>query len=127
VAIGLAAAMHCAVQTNRMQPDEERLVLDLLQLLELPTRLPRPIGASQLMEAMSHDKKAARGKLRVVLPRGLGAADIAEGVSTETIADAWMHIGAAAEAPAGDEFERILNSSSTGITPEITPRDPVDE
>ncbi len=50
---------------------------------------------SQLMRAMTFDKKAADGRMRLVLPRGIGAADVVDDVPLDLVREAWLHIGAA--------------------------------
>jgi len=94
VAIGLAAAMHCSVQMGRMEPSEENLVVSLLELLDLPTRLSRSTDVACLLKMMAHDKKVSGGKLRLVLPVGLGNAEIFEDVPESIVLGAWEHVGA---------------------------------
>jgi 3-dehydroquinate synthase len=59
-------------------PDEYRRIEKLLQRARLPTRAPKSLSAAQLREFMSVDKKVEAGKLRLVLPKGLGHAVITQ-------------------------------------------------
>jgi len=55
----------------------------------LPTRAPKTLSGAQLHEFMSVDKKVEAGKLRLVLPRGLGqaviTADVPPALLNETL------------------------------------------
>lgn len=94
VAIGLVAAMHVATQTNRMTEAQSRNVTDVLQRAGLPLRMRASIPVSTLVQAMGHDKKVVGGRLRLVLPRGIGAAEIADGVPATVVENAWRSVGA---------------------------------
>lgn len=94
VAIGLAAAMHCSVKTGRMEPAQEQSVTSLLELLDLPTQMPRSVDALRLLKTMEHDKKMSGGKLRLVLPIGLGSAEVCADLSESIVLAAWEHVGA---------------------------------
>jgi 3-dehydroquinate synthase len=94
VSIGMCAAAHCAVQTSRMTTDEADRLRDLLQALGLPTHLPREVDASSLIDTMGYDKKVASGKLRLILPRSLGAADIVSDIDRSILQSAWAAVGA---------------------------------
>ena len=109
VAIGLCAAADCAVQTGRLaRPDADR-IRGLLRRAGLPDRLPHPMPAAPLVEAMGFDKKVIAGRARLVLPTAIGRADIAGDVPRPVIAAAWWSVGAlngpdgsdAAEGPGG--------------------------
>ncbi len=97
VAIGLIAAMHCAATMGRVEAADQELIAELLTLLDLPIELPQPVRISTLMEAMSYDKKVAQGRLRLILPDGLGDADVVQHVPIEAITAAWRSVGAADE------------------------------
>jgi 3-dehydroquinate synthase len=59
-----------------LTPDELARIEKLMQRAQLPTRAPKTLSAAQLREFMSVDKKVEAGKLRLVLPKGLGHAVI---------------------------------------------------
>jgi 3-dehydroquinate synthase len=94
VAIGLCAAMHCAVSTGSMSSGDAETVTSLLQRLGLPTRLPSSVAAAPLVARMRYDKKVRDGQLRLVLPCGIGTAKIVE-TDEPVIVDALHGIGAA--------------------------------
>ena len=96
VAIGLCAAMHCSVATGRMSQADANHVRDVLNRLQLPTNLKAAISMDRLLAAMNHDKKKVDGRLRLILPSGIGSVEIVENVPVEVIAGAWRAVGAAA-------------------------------
>jgi 3-dehydroquinate synthase len=64
--------------------DRDRAVA-LLQRFSLPVEAPR-IGADRARELMGLDKKVLDGKLRLVLLRSLGKADVVGDYSSEAFA-----------------------------------------
>ncbi len=96
VAIGLAAASECAVRTGRLSEGDRQRVVHLLERFGLPLRLPKPDPAEALSRLMRLDKKVAGGRVRLVLPQGLGAASLVDDVPPEVILAAWSAVGARA-------------------------------
>jgi 3-dehydroquinate synthase len=96
VAIGMRAAMYVAVGTGRMKRHEQQSVHEVISRCGLPSRLPHPADIERLLRAMAFDKKSADGKTRLILPRGIGAAEIVEDVPMDLVREAWLDIGAAA-------------------------------
>jgi 3-dehydroquinate synthase len=94
VSIGLVAAMHMARQTERMTEAEVRTVTQVLHHAGLPVKMKSPIAVATLVEAMGQDKKVQGGRLRLILPRGIGQAEIVTDVKTEVIEAAWRNVGA---------------------------------
>jgi 3-dehydroquinate synthase len=94
VSIGLVAAMRCSVSTGRMSESDASRVHALLAHLGLPAQLNAPMAAERIRAAMEHDKKVERGRLRLVLPVGIGNATVVDDVSDEVIDDALRAIGA---------------------------------
>jgi 3-dehydroquinate synthase len=94
VAIGLVAAAHCAVRTGRLKPGDEQRVAEALDAHGLPQRLPAPAPVDVLTRTMRYDKKVAAGRRRLVLPVGIGAAEITDDVPDDVVRDAWAHVGA---------------------------------
>ncbi|MHC4992863.1 MAG: 3-dehydroquinate synthase [Planctomycetota bacterium] len=94
VAIGLCAAGHCSVCTGRQQAAEAAGVESLLERLGLPTRLGASARVDELMATMRFDKKMIGGGLRLVLPVGLGGAEIVDDVPPAVVESAWRHVGA---------------------------------
>ncbi len=95
VSIGLAAAAHLAVLTGRLKSDEQKRITQVLEGFKLPLRLPQSVEVDQLLNAMLYDKKASGGRLRLVLPTGLGTAEVTDDFPASAVKDAWMHVGAA--------------------------------
>ena len=69
---GMMAASRLAVEKGMLSPgDEERIAKMIASVGPLPAW--PPIAASQLIAAMQADKKTRAGRLRFVLPEGIGA------------------------------------------------------
>ncbi len=94
VAIGLIAAMHCSIETNRMKQSEADTVRSLLTEFGLPTSVPKPVAMSRIISAMGYDKKVRGGQMRLVLPLGLGGVEIVSDVPTTIVESALKRIGA---------------------------------
>jgi 3-dehydroquinate synthetase len=79
VAVGLRAAGLLALRSGRFSEREHLRVLALLTLLGLP--LQTALEPDAIFTAMASDKKKRGGRLRFVLPRGLG--DVEYGVECD--------------------------------------------
>jgi len=95
VSIGLVAAMRCAGMLGRVTDEEIDLVTHVLENLGLPTQLPRPVAVDRLVAMMQFDKKVQRGRVRLVLPQGIGAAAVVSDVPETVVRTTWASIGAA--------------------------------
>jgi 3-dehydroquinate synthase len=96
VALGLRAAAHVAMSTARQSQTDADRILHALEACGLPARLAHPVRADRLMRAMAFDKKVAGGRVRLVLPRGIGAAEIVDDIPANLVGEAWQAIGASA-------------------------------
>jgi len=76
VAAGMCMAADLSRRLGWLTPGEFARIEKLIQRAQLPTRAPKTLSAAQLREFMSVDKKVEAGKLRLVLPKGLGHAVI---------------------------------------------------
>jgi 3-dehydroquinate synthase len=85
VAIGVSIAARLAWRLGRCEAATCDRIVDLFEQKSLPTRAPREFDAGQIVEAMGADKKAAEGKMRLILPRAIGEVEIAEGVPREDL------------------------------------------
>ncbi len=94
VAIGLVAAARIAAGLGRLPAEEAERIGDLLASLELPTRLPRPLPADALMDAMRLDKKVRGGRVRLVIAGPIGTAAVVDDVADAAVRDAWRAVGA---------------------------------
>ncbi|MDR0327094.1 MAG: 3-dehydroquinate synthase [Planctomycetaceae bacterium] len=88
---GLAVAMGsmCAARlAYRLGLVDEKFVqrqFDLYGELDLPTEYPSEFDKQRLIAVMLHDKKTAFGKLRFVLPTGLGQCRVVEDIDPQLL------------------------------------------
>ncbi|NPV28501.1 MAG: 3-dehydroquinate synthase [Firmicutes bacterium] len=83
VSIGMVAAATLAVKKGVMDPGDRERLIALLERAGLPTRLP--FDAGEILAILPRDKKVYHGKLRFVLPLGLGQVDIFSDLEPEEI------------------------------------------
>jgi 3-dehydroquinate synthase len=76
VAIGMVLAASLAASLGRAPAADTVRLAALLKRFGLPTALPPGLGAEALLQHMRLDKKNLGGKLRLVLWRGIGHAEI---------------------------------------------------
>ena len=95
VALGMRAACRIAVLRGRMTAAQERRVVDVLAKLHLPAKFadlpnlpPAARDLAALRQIMLRDKKARGGRLRFVLPVGLGSAEMVDDVTDDQLAAA---------------------------------------
>lgn len=79
VAVGMLCASRLAQLLGRIDPELTERQRRLLSALGLPTEVP-PCNLDELLRMMRHDKKAAHGQLRFVLPSRLGHVELVGGV-----------------------------------------------
>jgi 3-dehydroquinate synthase len=80
VAAGMACASRLAERLGRIDAEQTRRQVALLDAFDLPTA-PRPEWpADDLLAVMRRDKKAVAGRLRFVLPSRLGHVELVDGV-----------------------------------------------
>jgi 3-dehydroquinate synthase len=84
VALGMVAANRLAVARGLLDEQSARRIERLLNKLELPTRRPG-LDADKVWWIMQHDKKALAGRIRMVLPTKLGAAEIFDDTEPQAI------------------------------------------
>lgn len=77
VAVGMIAASRLAERLGRIDADLTPRQQDLLEALGLETNWP-DLPLDEVLAAMARDKKAARGRLRFVLPSRLGQVELVE-------------------------------------------------
>jgi 3-dehydroquinate synthase len=70
-----------------LAPQDVARIEKLVQRAGLPTRAPRSLSGAQLRALMGVDKKVEAGKLRLVLPKGLGHAVISSDVPPALLAE----------------------------------------
>lgn len=91
VAIGLCLAFRFSQRLGLCPGQDAGRVAAHLASVGLPTRLQDVPGgtgtASEIVEAMTQDKKVKRGALTFILAHGIGRSFIAPGVTAETVGD----------------------------------------
>lgn len=89
VAIGMGMAIDLAHSLGRTSTEDVELQDRLLEDIGLPTRFQAgKIGVECVFKAMHSDKKALDGKLRLVLPRELGRAEVVDSVPDQLVTQA---------------------------------------
>ena len=96
VAIGMHAACRCAVASGLLAEPTAARIVGLLSRCGLPTRLPVPVAAAEIVRRMGFDKKAEGGVLRLILPRSIGEVTIVQGDHEAGTEAALAAIGATA-------------------------------
>ena len=89
VSLGLVAASVTAESLDLISTDLRSRVERLVGRLGLPTRAAGLPSCEALLARMAHDKKVRGGKLRVVLPCGLGQARIVEAPGADVVQAGW--------------------------------------
>ena len=87
VAIGMVLAAQLSARLGRAPEVDGLRLAHLLNRLDLPTSLPESADPAQLLEWMRLDKKNLSGRLRLVLWRGLGQAEIVGDVAETAVLD----------------------------------------
>src|SRR5436309_13168455 len=88
ISLGIVAA--CAVSIKRAgYPHTQRdAVVEVLQRFDLPTCLPKNFPRNKIISAVKFDKKFESGKIRFVVTRKIGAAQVADNVTLDDIREA---------------------------------------
>ncbi|MBD8525594.1 3-dehydroquinate synthase [Pseudomarimonas arenosa] len=85
VAVGMLLAADLSAHLGLATQAEFERLGQLLQCLQLPTRVPDGLQASELLRHMRLDKKNVSGQIRLILWRALGQAFVAPGVEETEI------------------------------------------
>ena len=85
IAIGMCLAARLSAQLGRAKPDDAQRLQTLLERYGLPTRVAAGIDAQRLLDLMRLDKKNLSGRLRLILWRGIGQAEIVDGIDESAI------------------------------------------
>lgn len=72
VAVGMAFAARLSEGLGTLSARDSARICALLEKFSLPVRVPRDLGAGDLVAAMRNDKKSVGGSLRFVLLDGIG-------------------------------------------------------
>jgi 3-dehydroquinate synthase len=86
VAAGMVMAADLSTRLGWLPASDRDRAIALLERFQLPVQPPR-IGAERGRELMGMDKKVLEGKLRLVLLRSLGQADVVSDYSSDAFAE----------------------------------------
>src|SRR5438094_2496764 len=85
ISLGIIAACDVSVKKAGLLRDQRDAIANLLRRFNLPTRLPRNFTRQKILDALPHDKKFEGGKVRFVVARRIGSADLAKYVTLDDI------------------------------------------
>jgi 3-dehydroquinate synthase len=85
IAIGMLLAARLSAQTGRASNADEQRLQALLERGGLPTVLPATVDPQRLLDLMRLDKKNLSGRLRLILWRGIGQAEIVPDLDEQAI------------------------------------------
>ncbi len=95
VAAGMVLAAQTAQLTGRMNGEAVQRIITLLRQANLPVRVPEDMGFDAFMRHMLRDKKVKEGRLRLVLPLGIGDAEVVADTSIDILNQVIIGGGAA--------------------------------
>ncbi|MDV2989145.1 MAG: 3-dehydroquinate synthase [Dehalogenimonas sp.] len=87
VAIGMAAASRMAYRLGMLSGNDLERILKVIMAAGLPVSMVAKNASPALMRAMLHDKKIDNGKLKFILPTGIGTVTARTDVNPEIIAE----------------------------------------
>ena len=87
VAAGICAAAHLSRRMDWVSSAEHERIQALFALLALPTRIPHELSPARMLELMARDKKVEQGRLRLILLRSLGDAQISRDFEPQALQD----------------------------------------
>lgn len=85
VAIGMCCAAHASQELGFVDQSFVKRLQDLCKRAHLPTHLPSHINVDELIARMSGDKKAADGKIALVISHKIGNADLVNEVNSQIV------------------------------------------
>jgi len=94
VAIGLAGAARLSHQLGLLPVAEIERIEQTVQAHHLPVRLRGPLVLTELLAAMTRDKKNRADGLRFIVLNSLGQAATRSGIDPAAIAAVWRDLGA---------------------------------
>ncbi|MGV8959680.1 MAG: 3-dehydroquinate synthase [Stenotrophomonas sp.] len=92
VAVGMVLAARLSAALGMADAADTDTLRELLQAYGLPTAIPHGLVAKTLLGHMRLDKKNIAGRLRLVLWRGIGQAEVVAGVDEAAVLDV-LHQG----------------------------------
>ena len=85
VAVGMLLAAQLSAELGLAAAEDAETLQALLQQFQLPTQIPHGLSADALLARMRLDKKNVAGKLRLVLWRGIGRAEVVSDVDEAAV------------------------------------------
>ncbi|GMU42092.1 MAG: 3-dehydroquinate synthase [Xanthomonadales bacterium PRO6] len=85
VAIGMCMAAQLSAELGLAPTADGARLRELLRALGLPTTRPSPVAPRRMVELMRLDKKTLSDRLRLILWRGIGRAEIFDGIDAEAV------------------------------------------
>ena len=90
IACGFLIASSVAIQNKTMSINQYNDIKNLLEVFDLPTKLPKNINIENLFNAMLVDKKVKDNKMVYVLPNGIGDSYITNKISRKIVMKAFI-------------------------------------
>jgi len=94
VAMGMVAAGRLAVAMGLWSATDADRQECLLEKTQLPVRIPAELTAEAIASACQTDKKVRAGKVRFVLPQGLGTTTISDRINSDQLLQVLRDCGA---------------------------------
>ncbi|MDE5091582.1 MAG: 3-dehydroquinate synthase [Trichodesmium sp. St18_bin3_1_1] len=92
VSIGMVAASLLALELGMWDEQSDRRQLVLIEKASLPTKLPEGLDIDDILVSCQTDKKVKAGKVRFVLPTGIGSVTVTDKVSQDVLRRVLMRI-----------------------------------
>ncbi|MCL2926606.1 MAG: 3-dehydroquinate synthase [Trichodesmium sp. St16_bin4-tuft] len=92
VSIGMVAASLLALELGMWDEQSDRRQLVLIEKASLPTKLPDGLDIDDILVSLQTDKKVKAGKVRFVLPTGIGSVTVTDKVSQDVLRRVLMRI-----------------------------------
>jgi len=90
IACGFLIASYLAIQNKTMSIRQYNDIKNLLEVFDLPTKLPKNINIEDLFNAMLVDKKVKDNKMVYVLPNGIGDSYITNKITKKMVMKAFI-------------------------------------
>ena len=87
VGLGMLAVGDIAVRLGLWSPECQARQLQLVQKAGLPTQLPSSFPTDAVLEMLTTDKKVKAGRVRFIMPTGIGEVKITDQVPSKAILD----------------------------------------
>ena len=85
VAAGICMAADLSRRQGWLSGEEQERIVRLIRRAKLPDQPPQQLNRERLLSLMAVDKKVLNGKIRLVLPKGLGNSLVTENYDPEKL------------------------------------------